>query len=75
MLRILIDTQEKIEDNTWEMSFPSLRRLFSLYSKKRTSFILASPANKKQNFSKCYEASYPKSNKEGFILPKPVLRE
>jgi len=40
-----------------------------------TSFIFASPANEKQNFSKCYKTRYPKEDEKGYVFPKPILRK
>jgi hypothetical protein len=40
-----------------------------------TSFIFASPANEKQNFSKCYKTRHPKDDEKGYVFPKPILRK
>jgi len=55
--------------------FLKSKKLLSVPNIYWTSFIFASPANEKQNFSKCYKTRYPKDNEKGYVFPKPILRK
>jgi hypothetical protein len=55
--------------------FLKLKKLLSVPNIYWASFIFASPANEKQNFSKRCKTRYPKDDEKGYVFPKPILRK